>query len=87
MADTEQRTASGDEFRPEGIGHVVLRVRDLERSTSFYEGLLGFTKVGEVPGRMAFFSPSRASSAPPLPMPPSARRLTSGIAASTCPTR
>jgi catechol 2,3-dioxygenase len=56
MADTEQETAASQGVHPEGIGHVVLRVRDLERSTAFYEGLLGFKKVGEVPGRMAFFT-------------------------------
>ena len=61
MTETEQQTASGGDLRPEGIGHVVLRVRDLERSTAFYEGLLGFTKVGEVPGRMAFFTATGAN--------------------------
>jgi catechol 2,3-dioxygenase len=44
------------DVKPQEIGHVVLRVRDLERSTAFYEGLLGFKKVDEVPGRMAFFT-------------------------------
>lgn len=44
------------EIEPLGVGHVVLRIRDLERSTAFYEGVLGFRKVGEIPGRMAFFT-------------------------------
>jgi catechol 2,3-dioxygenase len=44
------------EIEPQEIGHVVLRVRDLERSTDFYGGVLGFRKVGEIPGRMAFFT-------------------------------
>ena len=41
------------------VGHVVLRVRDLDRSLSFYSGLLGLTEVarrdfGE--GPMVFLS-------------------------------
>ncbi len=40
---------------PQEVGHVVLRIRSLARSTPFYE-MLGFTKVGEIPGAMAFFS-------------------------------
>ncbi|MGH2650160.1 MAG: VOC family protein [Actinomycetota bacterium] len=44
-----------DEIRPQEIGHVVLRVRDLERSTPFYE-MLGFRKIGEIGGMMAFFT-------------------------------
>lgn len=43
------------EIEPQEIGHVVLRVRDLARSTAFYE-LLGFRKVGEIGGMMAFFT-------------------------------
>lgn len=42
-------------IRPQEIGHVVLRVRDLGRSIEFYE-LLGFRKVDEYAGRMAFFT-------------------------------
>ena len=38
------------------LGHIVLRVRDLERSTRFYTEVLGLRKTGEVPGVMAFFS-------------------------------
>ena len=44
------------EIQPLEIGHVVLRVRDVERSTRFYQDVLGFTKVGEIPGRMVFFT-------------------------------
>ena len=44
------------DIEPLEVGHVVLRVRDLARSTAFYEGLLGFKKVDEIPGRMAFFT-------------------------------
>ncbi|HLB62770.1 MAG TPA: VOC family protein [Actinomycetota bacterium] len=43
------------DIEPQEIGHVVLRVRNLERSSAFYE-LLGFTKVAEIGGVMAFFT-------------------------------
>ncbi len=38
------------------LGHIVLRVRDLERSKRFYTDVLGLRSTGEVPGVMAFFS-------------------------------
>src|SRR5215211_6450795 len=44
------------EVEPQEIGHIVLKVRDLERSIGFYTEVLGFTKVGEIGGRMAFFT-------------------------------
>ena len=38
------------------LGHIVLRVRDLERSERFYVDVLGLRKNGEIPGLMAFFT-------------------------------
>ena len=38
------------------LGHIVLRVRDLERSKRFYTEVLGLRPTGEIPGVMAFFS-------------------------------
>ncbi len=38
------------------LGHIVLRVRDLQRSERFYTEVLGLRKTGEIPGLMAFFS-------------------------------
>lgn len=38
------------------LGHIVLRVRDLERSERFYTEVLGLRKTGEVPGLMSFFT-------------------------------
>jgi catechol 2,3-dioxygenase len=39
------------------LGHVVLKVRDLERSVGFYKDILGLEEVARLPKyRMAFFS-------------------------------
>ena len=40
----------------QGVGHVVLKVRDLERSKAFYAGVLGLKEVARFPERMIFFS-------------------------------
>jgi catechol 2,3-dioxygenase len=39
-----------------GVGHVVLKVRDLERSTAFYRDVLGLKEVARYRGQMVFFS-------------------------------
>jgi catechol 2,3-dioxygenase len=41
-------------LQPLGIGHVVLKVRDLDRSLSFYRDLLGFKVVSELSNVMIF---------------------------------
>ena len=38
------------------IGHVVLKVRNLERSAAFYRDVLGMQEVMRYQGAMAFFS-------------------------------
>jgi catechol 2,3-dioxygenase len=48
------------DIQPQEIGHVVLRVRSLARSIPFYERL-GFRKVGEIAGMMAFFTATGAN--------------------------
>jgi catechol 2,3-dioxygenase-like lactoylglutathione lyase family enzyme len=35
-------------LHPQRIGHVVLKVRDLDRSLAFYRDLLGFQVAGEM---------------------------------------
>ncbi len=39
-----------------GVGHVVLKVRDLERSARFYRDVIGLKEVARFEGRMVFFS-------------------------------
>jgi catechol 2,3-dioxygenase len=46
----------------EGVGHVVLKVSDLERALGFYGGVLGLTEVARTDfgsGPMAFLSTGR----------------------------
>jgi catechol-2,3-dioxygenase len=45
-------------IRVERVGHVVLKVRDLERSARFYRDVIGLREVarGHFGGPMAFFS-------------------------------
>jgi catechol 2,3-dioxygenase len=43
-------------MKVERVGHVVLKVRDLDRATQFYSGVLGLKEVARFPGRMVFFS-------------------------------
>ena len=43
-------------LKPTRLGHVVLRVRDLDRSEEFYTKFLGLEVRGKREGRMVFFS-------------------------------
>ena len=43
-------------MKVQGVGHVVLKVRSLERSAAFYSGVLGLRVVGRLGDRMIFFS-------------------------------
>lgn len=54
MMSEETKQTNG--VQPQEVGHVVLRVRDLRRSTAFYRDVLEFRKVGEISGRMVFFT-------------------------------
>ena len=44
--------------KPKQLGHLVLRVRDLDRSESFYTDVLGLDVTAKVPGMMVFMSTS-----------------------------
>lgn len=43
-------------MQPVGIGHVVLKVRDLDRSLAFYRDLLGFRVAGQMSNVMIFLT-------------------------------
>jgi catechol 2,3-dioxygenase len=43
-------------LKPTRLAHIVLRVRDLERSKRFYTEVLGLEQTGQIEQRMAFFS-------------------------------
>ena len=42
--------------KPKQLGHIVLRVRDLERSEQFYSDVLGLHVTNKRPGQMTFMS-------------------------------
>ena len=48
-------------LHPVGIGHVVLKVRDLDRSLEFYRDLLGFRVSSEMSNVMIFLTATGAS--------------------------
>ena len=43
-------------FTPKQLGHLVIKVRDLERAKDFYTRVMGLTVTEERPGRMIFMS-------------------------------
>ena len=48
MAAGEQANRQQAPVQPEAISHLVLNVRDIERSHRFYTEMLGFRQVGEI---------------------------------------
>ena len=42
--------------KPKQLGHLVLRVRDLDRCEQFYTDVLGLSVTNKRPGRMVFMS-------------------------------
>jgi catechol 2,3-dioxygenase len=43
-------------IKPKALAHIVLKVRDLERSEGFYTDILGLKVTGRVDGQMVFLS-------------------------------
>ena len=43
-------------YTPKSIGHVVMRVRDLDRSLDFYTRVMGLTIMERTPGGTVFMS-------------------------------
>ena len=41
------------------LGHIVLYVRDVERSRQFYRDVLGWNEIVGIPGQMAMFTSGR----------------------------
>ncbi|MDP8957077.1 MAG: VOC family protein [Actinomycetota bacterium] len=41
------------------LGHIVLYVRDVERSRRFYRDVLGWNEIVGIPGQMAMFTSGR----------------------------
>ena len=48
--------------RPKRLGHLVLRVRDLERSERFYSDVLGLEVTERLPGAMVFMRAEEGAS-------------------------
>ena len=49
-------------MRLQSLGHVVLKVRDLNRSVAFYRDVLGLKEVGKAGEKMVFFSFAQSDS-------------------------
>ena len=48
--------------KPKQLGHLVIRVRDLEKSERFYSDILGLNVTNKRPGQMTFMSAVDSSS-------------------------
>ena len=60
--ETRKPVAHERQVKPQRLAHLVLRVRDLERTERFYTEVLGLHVTGRIPGRMVFFAADDESS-------------------------
>jgi catechol 2,3-dioxygenase len=59
VTEHQQPTTATGPIQPDGVSHLVLNVRDLERAHAFWTQIVGFKQVGEISRiKMRFYAGS-----------------------------